>query len=288
MIEVKMLADSISEAGKRISTMQVKYHRFILPEANTHRVFSRNYSSSRAIPTAKLLQQVRTDPATPVRWGKNQAGMQAAEDLSGDALELAKTRWLRSAETAADMAELMSNSGVHKQIVNRILEPYLWVYGVITSTEWDNFFALRDHPDAQPEILVLAREMKSAMNKSKPTLLREGEWHLPYISEDLRNDSFFKSEVNAKKLRMISAARCCRVSYLKHDGTVPNVDEDLVLFHKLANANPGHFSPLEHQATPDFLVPTHHGLDAAWANSAYHGNLRGWQQFRCLWENNVG
>ena len=92
----KIIADSISETGERLTTVQVKFHRYILSEVNTHRVFSRNYSSSRAIPISKLIEQVRKDPAMPVYWGKNKAGMQAEQKLSGDDLELTKAARLNS------------------------------------------------------------------------------------------------------------------------------------------------------------------------------------------------
>lgn len=278
MIEAKVIADSISEAGKRITTMQVKFHRFILPEFNTHRVFSRNFSSSRAIPTSKLIEQVRNDPATPVHWGKNQPGMQAAEELTGTDLELAESEWRVAAYLAGDIAEKMAGLGVHKQIVNRVLEPFLWSTGIVTSTEWDNFFELRAHEDAQPEIHELAIKMRDARDNSIPQLLKEGEWHLPYILEHEKNDQFFKIEANRFMLQKISAARCCRVSYLKHDGSLPNIDDDLALFQRLAGSIPIHASPLEQQATPD---TKHFG---SWCNSAGHGNLVGWVQYRKIWE----
>lgn len=289
MIEAKIIADSISEEGKRITTMQVKFHRFILPEFNTHRVFSRNFSSSRAIPTKKLLEQVRNDPAMPVHWGANQAGMQAERELEGDALKNAQFSWKRAAESAASMAEVMSNLGAHKQIVNRIIEPYIWANGIVTSTEWENWFELRAHPDAQPEIHELALRMQDAMAASSPRLLKAGEWHLPYITDEEREDSFYQIEANksSNMLAKISAARCCRVSYLKHDGTAANKDEDLALFMRLAGAEPKHYSPLEHQATPDEIVPGNRMVMASWKHPELHGNFKGWCQYRRMDELNI-
>lgn len=286
-IEAKIVADSISESGKRITTMQVKFHRFILPEFNTHRVFSRNFSSSRAIPTSKLLQQVRNDPAMPVHWGKNQPGMQAAQELTQNELKNAKFAWKRAAETAAAMAETMAELGAHKQIVNRIIEPFIWANGIVTSTEWDNWFELRAHPDAQPEIHELALAMKNAIMSNTPRLLKAGQWHLPYISEEEMNDPFFKTESNRDMLQKISAARCCRVSYLKHDGTAPNIGDDLALFQRLAGAVPLHASPLEHQATPDIIISDSIQQMAHWKDESAHGNLNGWIQYRKLWEREV-
>jgi hypothetical protein len=280
MIEAKVIKDSISEQGKRITTLQVKFHRFILPEFNTHRVFSRNFSSSRAIPTSKLLDQVAKDPAMPVFWGKNQPGMQAAEEMENK--YEAEVRWREAAQKAANVAARMAELGCHKQTVNRIIEPYLWAQGIITSTEFSNFFELRDHEDAQPEIRELAIRMREAMNNSSPTLLRPGQWHLPYISEEDANDSFFSTPENKWLLHKISAARCCRVSYLKHDGSVPNLGDDLALFARLANSVPIHASPLEHQAAPDDTNEI-----GGFSNPSMHGNLHGWIQFRKYWEQHM-
>lgn len=286
-IEAKIIEDSISESGKRITTLQVKFHRFILPEFNTHRVFSRNFSSSRAIPTTKLLEQVRNDPAMPVHWGKNQPGMQASEELTGNDLFSAMARWRLAAQAAANHAEVLAERGAHKQIVNRLIEPFLWANGIVTSTEWENWDQLRRHEDAQPEIYELACRIHEARSSSTPRLLKSGEWHLPYISTDERNDSFFRIEVNRNMLQKISAARCCRVSYLKHDGSTPNVDDDLALFQRLAGSVPLHASPLEHQATPDTIVPGTRTAMAQWKDPTAHGNLQGWIQYRKLWEREV-
>ena len=267
-IEAKIIADSISVCDKRITTVQCCYHRFIHSELMTHRAFSRNAMSSRAVPFSKMLEQVDTDPAMPIHWGKNQPGMQAREELEGKAKANAIENWKQAAVYAADTAEYLSADGVHKQIVNRILEPFQWMHTLITATEWQNFFDLRIHPDAQPEINALACAIRDAMQASTPTERLEYEWHLPYVSDDER-------ELNTiDKLRKISAARCARVSYLKHDGTAPNTDEDLKLFERLAGGKPIHASPLEHQATP---------LNEAVFQSR---NFRGWLQFREMYEAN--
>lgn len=280
-IEAKVIADSISPVGKRLTTLQLVYPRFIHAEFMTHRVFSRNASSSRAIPVARMIEQVRTDPAMPIHWGKNQAGMQAKEELS-DAFnesigtserQYVKNLWHYAAEQAAIQAERMSQLGAHKQVVNRILEPFQWIHVVVTTTEWDNFFELRLHEDAQPEIHELARVMKAAMDASTPMLLQPGEWHLPYV----RPEEHGKYPIDL--LRKVSAARCCRVSYLKHDGTNSTIEEDLALCERLAGARPIHASPFEHQATPDDLK---HGL--VYRSPHLHGNLIGWVQHRKLIE----
>lgn len=279
-ITAKVIADSISSAGKRITTIEIKFHRFILPEFNTHRMFSRNFSSSRAIPVKKLIDQVRTDPATPVHWGKNQAGMQASVELSEYGIAEAQQQWRIAANQAADRAQYLSDMGLHKQACNRVLEPYMWVTGIVTATEFSNWFELRAHEDAQPEIHELAIQMRIAREASKPKLLQSDEWHLPYVTQEERNDQFFKAnEDNAALLRKVSAARCCRVSYLKHDGTVASISDDLDLCDKLVGSKPLHASPFEHQATPDTCW---HG---DWDNHELHGNFKGWIQYRKLIEN---
>lgn len=285
MIEAKVIEDSINEVGIRISTLQIKFHRFILPEFNTHRVFSRNFSSSRAIPTSKLIDQVSKDPAIPVYWGKNESGMQAHEELVGYDKDIVIAQWRLAADAAVEQAELLHSMGLHKQIVNRVIEPFMWATGIVTSTEWNNWFALRAHEDAQPEIHELAIRMQEALQSSTPKLLVPGEWHLPYISADERNDQFFKIEANRNMLQKISAARCCRVSYLKHDGTAANINDDLALFQRLAGAEPIHASPLEHQATPDIYDCTDLGSTAVYAH--LQGNFKGWVQYRKLWESTL-
>jgi thymidylate synthase ThyX len=268
MSHAKIIADSMSEDGIRLTTIQVKFHRYILAEMNTHRVFSRNYSSSRAIPVAKLIEQVRHNPAMPVHWGKNQPGMQANEELDAYNTGLAKCVWSSAAKAAVGHAESLFHFGVHKQLVNRILEPYLWVEGIISSTEWDNFFGLRCHPDAQPEIQLIATLMRDALENSTPTLLRHGDWHLPYIRDEE------KTKYSIETLRKMSAARCCRVSYLKHDGQNPNPDEDIALCDRLTSSVPIHASPFEHVATP------------VSKGSCFTGNFVGWRQFRQFLEMN--
>jgi hypothetical protein len=281
MIEVKVIKDSVSEAGVRLTTLQLKFHRYILPEFNTHRVFSRNFSSSRAIPVARLLGQVWSNPAMPVYWGQNKAGMQASGELTGLKRKLAIGLWRLSAKAACAVAWGMMRAGLHKGFSNRVLEPYVWVNGIVTATEWDNFFALRDHEAAAPEIQALAREMKRAMDQSTPLLLHRGEWHLPYVGFN---------ETEALGLPMackVSAARCARVSYLRHDGSSPSYVEDLKLYERLVGSMPIHASPVEHQATPDIWIEPD-CIRADWEKPDLHGNFKGWIQNRKLVESSFG
>lgn len=269
--DVKIIADSQGRYS-RITTMQLRYPRFIHAEFMTHRVFSRNASSSRAIPTAKLIEQARTDPACPIHWGKNQPGMQANEELTGEALLHAKEMWHAAANRAADNAETLAMIGAHKQIVNRIIEPFLHISVVVTSTEWENFFALRCHKDAQPEIRRLAEWMREALRRSIPRKLKPGQWHTPYVAE---------GECIALEDALVrSVARCARVSYEKHEGGQSTFEEDFKLFTRLVGATPRHSSPAEHQAMCNLIDETDR-----WHIEGMSGNFSpAWVQYRKLLE----
>lgn len=265
MISAKIIEDSISVHKIRLTTLQLCYPRFIHSEFMTHRVFSRNASSSRAIPVTKVIDQVRSNPAVPIHYGKNQAGMQAVEELDTKNKQLVHRAWINAATAASNYAEFMTYCGAHKQLVNRILEPFQYIHVIVTATEFDNFFALRLHPDAQPEIYELAKQMKLAMENSTP-YVQQG-WHLPYCTPQE------KQTLSTETLLKISAARCARVSYLTHDGATPDIHKDLALYDRLVGSKPLHASPIEHQAIaadPD-----------TWSN-----NFRGWTQYRYLVEKN--
>ena len=268
-IEAKVLVDSISPDGVRLVTMQLKYNRFIHAELMTHRVFSRNTSSSRAIPVKTIIQRIKEEPAMPVYWGLNQKGMQAREEASGELLEDIHDTWLGARDMMIEVAEyMMSEYNLHKQLVNRLLEPWSHIYAVVTATEWENFFHLRRHPDAQPEIKVLADAMWEAYMASSPVLVDYAQWHLPYVlPEDVERAG---SEVGL--LQKISSARCARVSYKTHDGFVPKFEEDIRLHDDLLSG--GHMSPLEHPATP--LA----GPKKFSSKYIFCGNFRGWKQYR--------
>lgn len=241
----KIIADSVGSYGgaeSRLITIQLRYPRLVHSELMTHRVFSRNASSSRAIPVAKMIEQVRTDPAAPYVWTTNKPGMQG--DVVTDPELIAKydQMWIEAANQAADNAEVLMGEGLHKQVVNRILEPFQWISVIVTATEWANWFELRNHKDADPTIKRLAEVMLAAMEASTPRHLEAGEWHLPYVSKEE------KSALPIATLVKISAARCARVSYLTHDGEFPDVDKDIALYERLVGSRPLHASPIEHQA----------------------------------------
>ena len=265
-IKVDVVLHSRFEGHPDLITLALTYPRMIHAELMTHRVFSRNASSSRAIPVQKMLRMIKESPAEPLYWGTNKAGMQAGEELKGWRLAAAKFIWSTAAKTACFFSSLLNRVGLHKQHANRGTEPYQYITVLVTATEWDNFFELRDHPDAQPEIRYLAQLMRRTIAESKPQILRQGEWHLPYI----RKEEFGLYPLRA--LQEASAARCARVSYLTHAGKAPEVARDAVLFDRLAGSRPIHASPLEHVAVP------------SWKENA---NFRGWKQFRKVVEEEI-
>jgi thymidylate synthase ThyX len=278
MISAKVIADSISPEGKRLTTMQLRYPKFIHGEFMTHRVFSRNASSSRAIPVQKLIADMRRDPAMPVFWGSNKPGMQAGDELTGVDLDMCKTHWREGMKDAIKRAEKLMANGLHKQLANRILEPWCHINVVVTATEWDNFYELRVHPDAQPEMRELAMAMLVAQEASTPRPMKPGTWHLPYIDEEGLLDGTY-GDCTHDDLIKLSVARCARVSYLTHEGKQPNVEDDLKLYERLIGSVPLHASPAEHQGTPDERMDngTHAPI---WKWPSEHGNFVGWRQYR--------
>lgn len=267
--QCKVVADSIGPSGVRLTTLEVTYPLFVHAEHLRHRSFSFSVASNRAIPTRKILEQVITSPVVPVWLGKNQPGMSAREELRGWRLWLARNVWMLARWPTVAFAWLLFRLGLHKQIANRILGPWQWVTLLVTGTDWDNFFALRCHPDAQPEIRVIAEMMRHEMAESwkrGPKRLSAGEWHLPLVMDYMT----LQEHVNAKGIAtdegvcMISAARCARVTMLNH-GKAYTALEELAKAEVLMKS--GHFSPFEHQAQ-------------ALPDDRRVANLRGWRSFR--------
>ena len=288
-ITAKVICDSISPAGIRLTTLQLRYPKFIHGELMTHRVFSRNASSSRAIPVERLIQDVIDDPAMPVVWGKNQRGMQAAGELDAEEKRSSLATWFRARDKAVEEARHLHWIGLHKQIVNRLIEPCCHINVVVTSTEWANFDALRRHADAQPEIHHLADVMHIARDASTPTLLRPGQWHLPYVvDETLKMLAVVEDHIGPviQGAIKVSVARCARVSYLTHEGKAPRIEDDIALYDRLMGSAPLHASPAEHQATPDIEdeVLQREFIDC-WKHPHEHGNFVGWRQYRKMLPN---
>jgi hypothetical protein len=280
MISAKVVCDSISPEGVRLTTFEVEFHRFVLAEVNTHRVFSRNYQSSRAVPIEKMIQQVETDPAMPVEWGKNQSGMQAKELLKPHLVSGSKMEWKIAARSAASSAKALNKIGVHKQIVNRLLEPFIWTKGVITTTEdgFDGFFELRLHEAAQPEIRELAKAMKMAYDDSIPAQLCIGEWHLPYAEENLELRDAIK----------VSISCTAQVSYRTLDQSVEKATRIYDRLNLPSNGDwpddPPHFSPAEHCAVcVEPIKYKYHSKSNIGGNFQTHD----WYQFRKILEQGI-
>jgi thymidylate synthase ThyX len=293
-ISATIIADSISEQGIRLTTFQLRYPRFIHAEFMTHRVFSRNASSSRAVPMRRLIEDIRRDPAIPIHWGMNQGGMQARQEIPEELMDEAKINWFDAMHLAIRQAEKLSELELHKQIINRLLEPFSHINVVCTATDYENFYALRRHEDAQPEIKALADAMWVAQVDSHANELKPGQWHLPYVrfsdEADTVREYLWKAAGKPKRwaengsvreaLIKVSVARCARVSYLTHDGRQTTVEEDLALYDRLLSRHPLHASPAEHQATPDGVYHRYLDGEVTWKNPEQHANFRGWRQYR--------
>jgi thymidylate synthase ThyX len=292
--DAKILADSLSPDGVRLTTFEVTMPRIVLAEFNTHRMFSRNSASSRAIPVEKMIARVMEDPYIPTSWGKNQKGMQAAEELTGAAAEEARSLWLKGRDEAVFRAQSLLSMDIHKQLTNRLLEPFMYHTCLVTATEWSNFFHLRNNAQAHPDIQIPARMMQELYEKNEPEKLNYDEWHLPLIQSDefvLSDQSPEWNEpigsactllTNAAAIK-ISAGRCARISYLTHDGKRDH-QADIELHDRLLTS--GHMSPFEHVATPlDRSNVGHLEMSSVLLNAErkperWSGNFRGWVQYR--------
>lgn len=293
MISAKIIADSINPRGVRITTFELIYPRIIHGEFMTHRVFSRNAASSRAIPVSAMLDQIEKDPAMPVHWGKNQPGMQADEELDDNAKEAVKQLWLEACKQAVSISRLMHSMGAHKQVANRITEPYQYMRTVMTATELNNWDWLRDHKDADPTIHALASATKQARNNSAPRSLKYGQWHLPYVSTGLSkldgSQIYYDenhNQISLKEALMISASCCAQASFRKANASLEKAED---VYKRLIESEPVHASPVEHQAMcfdNTYYWPegvTHRDRSGTY----WSGNLRDWIQYRQLIPNNA-
>jgi len=276
-ITSSIIADSINPKGNRLTSFVLEYPRYIHSEILTHRVFSKNAASSRAIPIEKMIQQVIDNPAMPTHWGKNQSGMQANEELSGIDLYECKKLWLLARDEMVEYVKQLSASNLHKQIANRILEPWFHIKIILSGTEFENFFSLRAHPAAHPDLQKLAYLMLEQYNESAPKQLNEGDWHIPFgdkITDEGLNKLFnefglgcnwVKDRQDEFKIK-IAIARCARISYLNYEGK-DDYAADIKLCDRLFGNTPKHLSPTEHVAQ-------------AQNNSDWSGNYKGFKQYR--------
>lgn len=289
-MKATIIADSISAyTNQRITTFELEYPRFIHAELMTHRQFSRNSASSRAIPITKMIELVNDNPAIPIYWGLNQSGMQA-QDKESDKAESISV-WLEARNSAIKYAKELQALGLHKQIVNRVLEPFQMIKVLVTATDFDNFFNLRLHTDAQPEIRHLAELMYKAMKESVPETLYAGEWHTPYVNHTRHTISgilkyfIWDKDGNVQYLSLdeaikISCSCSAQISYRKND---ISLEKALSIYDKLVSSNPVHASAFEHCATPIDIKTTDDGITYFDVNDVpYSGNFRNWVQYRQL------
>ena len=306
-MEVEVILASTAKDSPPIYTLRMRYPRIIHAEVMTHRVFSRNARSSRAVPVQTMLDEIRNSPFVPWHWGANQKGMQAGEEcdelvsfahyLPGPLLKnqpqgvikevvrrSPRNAWLEACTRAADIAEGFMKAGYHKQICNRLLEPFMWIDVLVTSTDWKNFLWLRDHEAAEPHIRDLARLVDVAIQETQPYSLEPGQWHRPYITGD--DVDHWMDLCDAKSdfdlvLNKISAARCARISYKPFDGDA-SYERELERYDSLVSSDRVHASPLEHQAqacVTGISLGGHPMLPNS--NRKLRGNLApGWNQFR--------
>lgn len=256
-INVEIIEDSINYENERVTTFELEYPRYIHAELMTHRVFSRNAASSRAIPIKKVIDLVKGRTVMPL-WTANQAGMQGDIITDGAQIHTLNEIWLSACRNAIAHAEKLSDAGAHKQNVNRILEPFQLIKTIVTATELKNWFNLRADGEAQGEIRILAEKMEYEMFKSEPKFLKIGEWHLPYATAEDR------ANLTLEECQMISASCCAQVSYRVNDSSI---DKAVDIFNKLVGSAKLHASPFEHVCTPT------DNLDE-WRN------LRGYKQMR--------
>jgi hypothetical protein len=270
---VKVILASQADNGKILWTLECRYWRPIHAEWLTHRVFARNSGSSRAIPFMKQVKKVLAEKPGPRWWGASQKGMQAKEEIKGWRRTLAPIWWSWSRYTACANAWFGHKVlGLHKSIPNRVIEPFSNITIIVSATEWDNFFELRDHSDALPEFQDLARAIRTVMKDYKDRgliqHLKAGEWHLPYL---------LPHEISSPNLSLInkikmSTARCSRVSYENLDATEATLKKEIQQHDSLVGSVPRHSSPAEH--------PCMAGPSA----SISSGPLQGFIQYRAFLE----
>lgn len=306
-IKATVIADSVcAKTGKRITTFECEFPRAILAEQNTHRQISKNCSSSRAIPIKALCENVKDNMFIPIYWGKNKSGMQADEEIEPRFKTQAQSYWKNlGLQACTKDALILSGYGVHKQIANRLTEPFQMVKMVMTATEWDNFFNLRLHNSSQPEFCMLAYKMYKAMEASTPFALEAGEWHLPYVGryydtvEEMVCYEVGGETVSLEQAQRVSASCVAQTSYRKTDDSLEKADK---IFDMLINADVIHASPFESLATPvapfkviensDYITINYVNNPSqvdTWEHGITHmnkqgvlcsGNLVGWKSYR--------
>ena len=311
MISAEIIADSISEQGNRITSFVLTFPRIILAEFNTHRQFSRNSASSRAIPAERMIEMVQNNPFIPIAWQKSHKGMQGVEYLDEEESQLAIINWLEARDSAVEQAKKLLDNNVTKQLVNRILEPFMYHTVIVTATEWSNFFALRcpqyefdgqyykswknltanprfdnllfktnrdrlliNKSQAEIHIQAVAELMWDAMNESEPKLLKEGQWHIPFgdnFDHERLVDLHNSNPDDNMSANMVKIATA-RCARVSYLNYEGK--DDYYADVKLHDrlAKSGHWSPFEHCAT-------------ACSDNIDTGNFKGFKQYRKMFHN---
>lgn len=301
-IRAAVIANSVSAiSGEEIVTFLIDFPRFILPEFNTHRVISKSGASSRAIPVAKSIEAIQNHSYMPIHFGQNKAGMSADQEVDKTTKFTAKCAWDFAARNAIESAKTLNSLGIHKQVTNRVLEPFSYMRMVVTATEWDNFFWLRLHEDADPHINELARVMLFALQESIPTELQYGDYHVPFFGEGFWTPAIEACYgVTAQQAIEHSMSCCAQTSYRKLDMSNEKT-QDIVA--KLFGGSRQHASPSEHIASP-MAVPMLSQIPSEYLIADYiqvmpeathldrHGNFwsnnfKHWSQYRDSIEGNV-
>jgi hypothetical protein len=261
MISARVIADSVNPNGVRLTTYEATFNRYILAEVNTYREWSRNSASSRAIPVQKVMRQVWSDPATPIHWGANQKGMQAKAELTGWRRWWARRVFLWARLPVLALVWVLTKLKLHKQVTNRLLEPWIWHTAIVSSTNIENMLGQRDNPDAQPEFQVLSRCFRKARDESVPRRIGWGGWHLPYVENLTMSGEILGSEDPFLEMPKVSAACCAAVSYLRQNDRKTR-DEYVALAMRLISSR--HWSPFEHVAQAIEGHVKDSNFDAGW------------------------
>lgn len=298
MISATVLKDSTNWLGSRLTTLVLTYPRYIHGEFMTHRVFSKNSASSRAIPISKMIQEIQDNTVYPM-WTKKAKGMQGEIITDEKIINELDADWYFIRDWLIGEVIYLDTKGVHKQNANRLLESFQYIKVICTGTDWDNFFELRDHKDAMPEIQELAKAIKEVLKNSTPEYLEPHRWHLPF-SDKMNKEEIIKqtgkyltaeqydNKTSLEEIK-IAVARCARISYNTFEGEI-DYKKDLELYERLVYANPKHLSPTEHIAR----VPEKNELEYFYSGyddydkyykGKYISNLNGWIQYRKLIEN---
>lgn len=266
IISAEIITD-VANGESRWTCFKIRYPRYIMAEVNTHRMLSRVSASSRAIPTAKLIERVKRDPFIPIHVGANQRGMSADSEVDNETRERFLDQWRLAARSACLSAEGMERLGVHKQVINRVLEPFLTVETLIAGTEWGNFFKLRASREAQPEFACLAYKMLDAYKESQPVVVNDG-WHGPFMDK-------MPPGITTEEKKLIAVARVARISYANFSGEI-NIKDDLRLAGQLKSN--GHMSPFEFVVYPTQDLSA--VLDFTKAKPVRVANLVGFASYR--------